>query len=146
MAAKHLAWLLSKPSKNAETRLETLLKRPGQSQLIETPTIDYAEYLLEYANEIGLYASNGFGLEPISWSRIADWQLLTKTNLNRFEATTIVLMSKSFVSYHNEINETVVPPPYQPDSFDRATVGKQAGSLFRSLALRNKSRFKGPKM
>ena len=109
------------------------------------PPIDYAEYLFEFANEIGMYSKTGFGLDHVSWSEINSWQQLTGIKLSIWEANTIMMISKSFVSQYNDVNEKIAPSPYQSPVIDRAAVSQNVGSVFRSIASRKKSGFKGPK-
>lgn len=126
------------------SRIENFLAQTEKSQLVDLPEIDYAEYLFSYADEIGFYKSNGFGVEPITWIDIHAWSVTTNTPLTAWEATTIMTLSKTFASSYHAFNEKQVPSPYMPEIIDRKAVSKQAGSVFRSIAMRNKVNVKGP--
>ena len=104
--------------------------------MLEMPKIDYAEYLIGFANEVGLYHHGSFGIVPISWVDVKAWSDLTSTPLTAWESSTILLLSKTFVSYFNEVNEKSVPPPYQPAEIDKKQVSNKIGSMFRSIAIR----------
>lgn len=115
---------------------------------MELPNVGYAEYLFAYAEEIGLYRSNGFGIEPISWVEINAWNCSMPTKLSAWELNTIHKISKAYVSSFNMSNEKSIPSPYQPEQFDREVVSNKVGSIFRALAKRKnrKSGFKDPQL
>lgn len=104
------------------------------------PKIDYAEYLIEYLQEIGSSKSNGFGMMPIEWADIHGWSKTVGGPLSMWESLTIMSMSKAFVDQYTTSNGKVVPPPYQSASFDKNVTSQRIGDVLRGIARRRKTK------
>lgn len=138
--ARHYAWLHSKPSKQSITRFKQLSSDELKSPLLEMPKIEFGQYLLDYAFEIGPSKANGEGPAVIDWSDIYAWQQLTGFVLTLWESLVIREISKAFVSQYYQSDGAIIPSPYQPVEFDKSKVSSRIGNLLRSLATRKHSR------
>lgn len=133
---RHLAWLHSKPSKQDKTRFQLYSESENPSILLESPRIDYAEYLLNYLFEIGYSKNNGFGLVPIDFSDVHFWRQATGTELTCWESLTIVYLSKVYVDQWQLSNGSIISSPYQPEKPDKKAISNQVASVLRSIKSR----------
>jgi len=131
--------LHSKPSKQELTRFDIYTNAEQPSILLEMPELDYAEYLMNYAQELGFSKSSGMGLMPIDWVDLNNWSQVTKTTLSNWEALVIVYISKSYVDQYYLSNEKIVPAPYQQIQIDKTVVSNKIANLFRSMIRANEN-------
>lgn len=134
--ARHHAWLHSRPGKQPTTRYTQFTGEIVKSQLLEYPTIEHGQYLLDYAFEIGPSKSTGSGPAVIDWVDIKAWVELNKLDLDSWELLVVREISKAFVSQYYTSEGAIVPPPYQPANTDTDTTSKRIGNLFRGLIAR----------
>lgn len=100
------------------------------------PAIDDADYILSLLIEAGISESNGMGLTPLSWTELANWTYLSKIDINSWEASTIISLSRQFTASLNEYDDKDIPPPFTIEDFDREKVSQSIGDRLRSLAKR----------
>lgn len=104
------------------------------------PAIEFGQYLLDYAFEIGPSKSTGNGPMVIDWVDISAWCQLTGVKLDLWELLVVREISKAFVAQYYVSEGSIVPSPYQPIEFDKGTVSDRIGGLLRSLSARKKKR------
>ena len=116
MYVRHRAWLSAVPDtntrnkRNERTRYELL--KDKNSELLNLPEVNYAEYLIDYLFEVGPSMSNGMGLCPISYQEISSWLQTTKTECNSWDVNVIRHLSKVFINQYHESIKVDCPPPY----------------------------------
>lgn len=104
------------------------------------PEIEFGQYLLDYAFEIGPSKSSGQGPVIIEWVDIEAWCILTGVRLDLWELLVLREISKAFVSQYYLSEGAIIPSPYQPEDFDKDTVSTRIGNLLRGLATRKTKR------
>ena len=104
------------------------------------PKIEFGQYLLDYAFEIGPSKSAGQGPAVIDWVDIKAWSDSTLVKLDLWELLVIREISKAFVSQYYQSEGLIIPSPYQPEDFDKETVSSRIGNLLRGLASRKTKR------
>lgn len=104
------------------------------------PKIEYGQYLLDYAFEIGPSRSSGQGPLTIEWVDIKAWCELTGVILDLWELLVIREISKAFVAQYYVSEGAIVPSPYQPAEFDKGKVSNRIGNMLRGLAARRTKR------
>lgn len=107
-----------------------------QSPLLEMPKIEYGQYLLDYAFEIGPSNSGSDGPTVITWADIRDWSSLLRIDLDMWEILVIREISKAFVAQYYISQGSTIPSPYQPVEIDKAKVSNRVGSMLRAIAVR----------
>jgi hypothetical protein len=135
--ARHYAWLHTKPSKQDSTRFAQFSSdEENPSPLLEMPKIEFGQYLLDYAFEIGPSNSGSDGPTIITWTDVKDWSDLVKVNLDMWEILVIREISKAFVAQYYMSQGSTVPSPYQPVEIDKVKASSRIGGLLRSIAKR----------
>lgn len=135
--ARHYAWLHTKPSKQDSTRFAQFSSdEDNPSPLLQMPKIEFGQYLLDYAFEIGPSNSGSEGPTVITWTDIKDWSDLLGVKLDMWEILVVREISKAFVAQYYMSQGSTVPSPYQPENFDKAKVSDRIGNLLRSIAKR----------
>lgn len=112
------------------------MKQNPDSPMLKMPELDDAGYVIEYLLEIGTSMASGFGITPLTWSEIYSWSELSQTELSRWEASTIMSLSRTFTSKYNMFDEKDFPTPYILEEFDREEVSKTIGGALRLMASR----------
>lgn len=100
------------------------------------PKIEYGQYLLDYAFEIGPSNSGSDGPTVITWADIRDWSSLLHIDLDMWEILVIREISKAFVAQYYISQGSTIPSPYQPVEIDKAMVSNRVGSMLRAIAVR----------
>lgn len=137
MFARHYAWLHTKPSKQDSTRYAQFSSdEEFKSPLLEMPKIEFCQYLLDYAFEIGPSNSGSDGPTIITWADIRDWSSLLNIKLDMWEILVIREISKAFVAQYYLSQGSTIPSPYQPEVIDQVKVSNRIGNLLRSIAKR----------
>ena len=108
------------------------------------PKIDYAEYIVELAFEIGICQSTELGLVETSWAEIHAWSQVMRLKLSNLECIAIKTLSRSYIDQTYKSKSDTEPPPFTSQSFDREAASKRIGNVLRGLAARSNSKRKGP--
>jgi len=107
------------------------------------PQVDYAEYILELAFEIGICSQSELGSSEITWSELNAWSKVMDTKLSNFECLTIKRLSRAYVEQLYASKSEFEPPPYSPQQFDREEASKRIGNVLRAMASRLNVKRKG---
>jgi len=99
-----------KDKRNERTRYELL--KDKDSDLLNLPEVQNAEYIIEYLFEVGPSMSNGMGLCPISYTEIKAWMDATKTECSPWDVNMIRHLSRVFISQHHESEKENCPAPF----------------------------------
>lgn len=101
MWARQAGWADATPEEGTRTYREL------NPDLEFPPLLDDAdEVLTGLLYTAGPGAGTGFGLGPLSWSEVRAFRDLTAMPLTPFEAEAIVLMSRAYVSEHNQASRS----------------------------------------
>lgn len=100
---------------------------------IDLPDIDPFEYMVEYFAEIGLALSSEMGIAPLNWREVSAWSEMALRPLNHWEAETIVLASRAYVSAAREYDCKSIPSPIADPQEQRKTVSNQLRAAFAAL-------------
>jgi len=100
------------------------------------PKIEFGQYLLDYAFEIGPSNSGSDGPTVLTWGDIRDWSELLQIQLDMWEILVIREISKAFVAQYYMSQGSTIPSPYQPPNLDQSAVSNRIGSMLRSIAKR----------
>lgn len=135
--ARQLAWLHSVPH---ETDEQGSLSNPrekkkpvtrGESMGLILPDVGVAEYLVGYWHEIGVVATGAMGPVPISAKDLYYWQEITSIELDNFESSSIIEMSRAYVTQYNQHDDDGFPPYVEPQNqLINRKVEKTLHSLF----------------
>lgn len=135
---RQLAWLHSpidpdfKPSKIRESRIDTLEK---DSYLLQIKPEAYSSYIINLINQIGPYQNGEYGPQPLSWTELRSWSILTKTKITPWEADLIMKLSKSFVSQLSLSKDpSCISPVHEVDEEKLSIKRKQISDAFKSMA------------
>lgn len=114
------------------SRLELLLANEGTPLF---PEVARGEYLLAHWFELGLTATSGMGLCPLSFQEIKAFSQCIEVELLSWESVTLRRMS---VEYLIQLSAGETPeclPPYGDpvNQFDREIVEKKISSALRAL-------------
>lgn len=102
------------------------------------PEIEYGQYLLDYAFEIGPAKSASAGPAVIDWVDVQAWVSLHKLQLDSWELLVIREISKAFVSQWYTSEGSMTPAPYQSAVFDKGVSSNRIGGLLRGLIARKR--------
>lgn len=114
------------------SRLESLLANGGTPLF---PKLGQGEYLLSHWFELGLTATSGMGLCPLSFQEINAFAQCNGVELLAWESVTLRRMSAEYVMQLSAGEKPECPPPYGDpvNQFDREIVEKKISSAFRAL-------------
>lgn len=107
--ADQLAWLNSKPKGSTIARKDSLN--------YDMPDVSYCYYIVNMAID--------YGLKP-EWSELNAWNILTLSNLNRFEVKAVHLMSVTYQNKYSSYSNTDSPRPYLGNARQDSNSIKQA--------------------
>lgn len=108
------------------------------SHLLEMPKIEFGQYLLDYAFEVGPSKSSGMGPTTIEWTDVQAWSFVTGTKVSAWEALVMIEISKALVQQYYLSEGHIIPSPYQPVEYDKGAASNRIGNLLRGLATRSK--------
>jgi len=99
------------------------------------PPVGDADYIIGYWQALGMATPNGMGSAPLSASEISHWSQLSGIELAPFEYTSIVDMSRHYLSSMQQGAKPDFPPPYgDPVSeFDRTKVATKISNAFKAF-------------
>jgi hypothetical protein len=99
------------------------------------PDITGAEYMVEYWHILGRCSSGSMGPVPLSATEIRSWQKGTLIDLEPWEFSTLIEMSRGYVSSFLEGEKPETPPPYGDPvrEFDRESVSKKVTNAFKAF-------------
>ena len=99
------------------------------------PEVARGEYLLAHWFDLGLTATSGMGLCPLSFQEINAFAKCNGVNLLAWESVTLRRMSAEYVMQLGAGEKPECPPPYGDpvNQFDREIVEKKISSAFRAL-------------
>jgi hypothetical protein len=108
-----------------------------------------SEQLVKWLFEIGPVMSSGMGPMPITWSELKAWQELTGTELEPWEARTLVALSREFAGEAVAAAKIDCPAPFSTELSDseREKVASAVSRGMRALAASqrvNKTKRKKP--
>lgn len=131
--ASHLGWL-SSTVKYKQGKSEKSISKHGyygeDALICRLPEIDEHRYFIEMWNSLGRYKSNGFGVEPVSWSEIKNF--IDINQIAKWEAQLLHAMSKMFVDARNAFNDLYCEPPYLYGGHEFRQLSLQAASARRT--------------
>jgi hypothetical protein len=139
-----MAWLHAVPidkhvnsKKQKVSRLQSYLESNPDSDELQMPELDGADYLVSYLTEIGPAVSNGFGPSVVSWSDIDCWMTRTGLDLSPWEVLTLRDLSKVYVSELSQASDPNRPAPYvkiKPVELPKEEVANKLMSALRTMA------------
>lgn len=114
------------------SRLESLLANGGTPLF---PELGQGEYLLSHWFELGLTATSGMGLCPLSFQEINAFAQCNGVELLAWESVTLRRMSAEYVMQLSASEKPECPPPYGDpvNQFDREIVENKISSALRAL-------------
>ena len=102
-----MGWLHCTPDKGDCSRAQSLC---DEDPLLVLPEIESCDYILEIWQKAGIVKSTGMGVVPLDWQDVKAFSSFYE--LNAFEASAIVEMSRAY-SQGNNTKERNSKPPYQ---------------------------------
>lgn len=78
-----------------------------------------APHIVARLIEIGLTESNGMGPTPLSWREIAEWQRMTCTALDPWEARLIRQLSTAYIAESRRAEDEHCAPPWRREVTQR---------------------------
>ena len=114
------------------SRLESLLANGGTPLF---PELGQGEYLLSHWFELGLTATSGMGLCPLSFQEINAFAQCNGVELLAWESVTLRRMLAEYVMQLSASEKPECPPPYGDpvNQFDREIVENKISSALRAL-------------
>ena len=99
------------------------------------PDISGAEYLLAHWQSLGRCSAGAMGAIPLSPVEISAWQAGTRTYLLPWEYSTLLEMSRGYVSMIHEGEKPECLPPFGDPvrEFDREALSKKVSNAFRAF-------------
>jgi hypothetical protein len=99
------------------------------------PDISGAEYLVAHWHSLGRCSAGAMGAIPLSPVEIQAWQEGTRTYLLPFEFSTLLEMSRGYVSMMHEGEKSETSPPFGDPvrEFDRESVSKKVSNAFKAF-------------
>lgn len=139
-----MAWLHAVPSgkhvdskKQKVSRLQHYLESNPDSDELQMPELNGADYLVSYLTEIGPAVSSGFGPSVVSWSEIDCWLKRTGLDLSPWEVITLRELSKVYVSELSQASDPNRKAPYmkaKPAELPKEEVANKLRSALSSMA------------
>jgi len=77
------------------------------------PALESEEILTEYLLEVGPATSSQMGMEPISFTEIANWSKLVGIELSSWEVSTVHQMSVSYTNGYSLGQDPASTAPYK---------------------------------
>lgn len=99
------------------------------------PDVGEAEYLVAHWKDIGIVLSGAMGAAPLTAVELTAWQQGTGADLQPWEFSVLLEMSRAYLAARQEGAKPECPPPYGDpvNEFDRATVAKKVGNAFKAF-------------
>ncbi len=99
------------------------------------PDVGEAEFLIGYWKDIGLALPGGMGLVPLTATEVQAWQRGTGIELQAWEFSALLAMSRGYLVARQEGANPASTPPYGDpiNEFDRATVGQKVCNAFKAF-------------
>ena len=130
---RHLAYLRSSEDGADITRLE---HRRSKDLPITMPPIDGGEYLYGWLDELGMCGQGMSGPVALQFSEVQSWAELTCTEIDSWEARTLIKLSKQYTYQTHISNNKACEAPFQNEVTEeymqavRADADKKLRSLF----------------
>ena len=104
------------------------------------PEVGEAIYLVHYWNDLGLFAEGPMGPVAISSQEVIAWQQGSQLELSAWEFSSLIQMSRSYLSSMRAASDPACPPPYgnPVNEFDRSVLSKRVSDAFKSLLMARK--------
>ena len=104
------------------------------------PEVGEAIYLVHYWNDLGLITAGPMGPVAISSQEVIAWQQGSQLDLSAWEFSSLIQMSRSYLSSMHLASDPACPPPYgNPiNEFDRSVLSKRVSDAFKSLLMARK--------
>ena len=102
-----MAWLQATPEKKKETRAQDYKRRYGEDcPELDLPDVGGCEHLVAYLFEVGPTVRG----EELTHQDLRYWQENTGSELEEFEATMLVQMSRAFIVQYRASSKTCPRP------------------------------------
>ena len=113
------------------TRAAQIKSRGGEPLF---PDIGYAAYLISYWRDIGICNSGAMGPVPLTCHDLNAWQTGVGVELEAWEFSTILDLSRAYLAQARESEKLECPPPFGGvvTEFDREAVRKKITTAFKT--------------
>lgn len=135
-----MAWLDTAPKDAKKTRRESL----GEgSVLLEMPTIDYGEWLIDVLLEIGPAELKGdYAMSPIAQSEITAYAINYGVEFTPWDVAVLRRMSREYIHSHYAAKDAHCAAPFSPAIESTPDSRAKVDGFFRGLASRKVKRGK----
>jgi len=99
------------------------------------PDVGESVFVVAYWHDVGMVLPGGMGPVPLTASELIAWQQGTGTDLQPWEFSALMEMSRVYLAARQEGEKPECPPPYGDpvNEFDRATVVKKVTGAFKAF-------------
>lgn len=99
------------------------------------PDVEGAEYLVSYWQAAGKCNAGAMGPIPLTATDLLAWQQGTRTDLLPWEFSSLLEMSRGYISMIAEGEKLQTPPPFGDPvrEFDRESVSKKVTNAFKAF-------------
>jgi hypothetical protein len=93
------------------------------------------DHLAAYLNELGPAGHDSSGMIPVSFQELESWSRMTGADVNAWEASMLIRMSRQYCGQHHGSSDPMSPPPYvdEKSEDDMVIIRERAEKKIRSL-------------